>query len=404
MLILPIRTESVMRRTPSVNLAIIAINVIAFSLFNTAIGGDALAAFSQRHLVFDSINPRFHQFFTYQFLHADIGHLLGNMLFLWVFGNSVNSKMGDFCYALFYLSGGIFAAWGYAAATDGVFQLVGASGAIAAVTTAYLALSPRSHVTVLIWFFLFIHFIEVPAMILILLKIVVWDNIIAPGLAGGGNIAHGAHLAGYLFGFAAAMIMLLFRGLPRDQFDMLALWKRWHQRRAFAAAMSDPKAAARARYGTAANIDFADEKQREAYEQKLDEVSKIRTDISDALAAGDQQKARDLYATLLGKDETQCLAERQQLEIARSFFSDGYFPQAAAAYDNFLRCYPGSPDRADIQLLVGIIYARDLRQYETAENRLAEALSALQDNRRKEQCEQWLTSVQAALGKDHHSP
>lgn len=393
-----------MRRTPTVNLAIIAINVIAFALFNTPVGGDALTAFSQRHLVFDSVSPSFHQFFTYQFLHADIGHLLGNMLFLWVFGNSVNSKMGDFCYALFYLSGGVFAAWGYAALTDEVFQLVGASGAIAAVTTAYLALYPRSHVTVLLWLFLFIHFIEVPAMILIVLKIVVWDNIIGPGLAGGGNIAHGAHLAGYLFGFGAAMVMLLFRGLPRDQFDMLALWKRWHQRRAFATAMADPKAAARARYGSVANVDFADEKQRQAYEQKLDEVSKIRTDISDALAAGDQQKARDLYATLLGKDETQCLAERQQLEIARSFFSDGYFPQAAAAYDNFLRCYPKSPDRADIQLLVGIIYARDLRQYETAEKRLTDALSALQDNRRKEQCEQWLASVQAALGKDHHSP
>ena len=144
-------------------------------------------------------------------------HLLGNMLFLWVFGNSVNGKMGDIPYLLFYLAGGVFAAWGYAILQAKVFYLVGASGAIAAVTTAYLALFPRSRVTVMVWFFFFIHFFEVPAMILIGLKVIVWDNVVAPKLAGADSVAYGAHIAGYFFGFLVSLNMLFLRALPRDQ-------------------------------------------------------------------------------------------------------------------------------------------------------------------------------------------
>ena len=144
-------------------------------LINTGLTGPRWADFATDPFALRSADPAIYQFITYQFRHGDVWHLLGNMLFLWVFGNSVNSKMGDWAYVVFYLAGGVFAAWGYAMLESPGFTLVGASGSIAAITTAYLVLYPRSRVTVLLWFFL-IHFFELPAMIIIGVKIVLWDK------------------------------------------------------------------------------------------------------------------------------------------------------------------------------------------------------------------------------------
>ena len=90
--------------------------------------------------------PQLHQFFSCMFLHADTVHLLGNMVFLWVFGSAVNDKLGHAGYAAFYLAGGVIAGVGYVL-LSGVAPALGASGAIAAVTGAFLVLFPRVRVT-----------------------------------------------------------------------------------------------------------------------------------------------------------------------------------------------------------------------------------------------------------------
>ena len=215
MIILPIRTEMVARHPPLANYTILAANCFVFLIVNLT-GSDAIGAFKARYLVLNADWPAVHQFFTYQFLHEGWAHLAGNMLFLWVFGNSVNAKMGDFAYVLFYLAGGVFA--GAAFALVSADRLLGASGAIAAVTTAYLVLFPRSRVTVLYVLF-FIGTFEMPAIALIGLKIILWDNMIAPKLFGAGNVATSAHLGGYLFGLVAASILLLIRAIPRRGVD-----------------------------------------------------------------------------------------------------------------------------------------------------------------------------------------
>ena len=73
--------------------------------------------------------------------------------------------------------------------------------------------------------------------------------------------------------------------------------------------------------------------------------------------------------------------------------------EAAAAFDGFLACYPRSADAADVHLLLGIIYARDLGQYETAETHLEAALERIGERARVEQCKRWLRDVRVALGK-----
>ncbi|MHC4696470.1 MAG: rhomboid family intramembrane serine protease [Planctomycetota bacterium] len=400
-MIIPIRTEATIRQTPYVNQLLIGANLFCFLMLDERMPGlgRSAATFRDQYLILQSNEPGFFQFFTYQFLHQDIPHLLGNMLFLWVFGNAVNGKMGQVPYLLFYLAGGVFAAWGWASVTTEAGRLLGASGSIAAVTTAYLALFPRSRVTVLVWFFI-IHLFQWPAMVIIGLKIIVWDNLVAPQIGDTGqNVAYTAHLAGYLFGFAGALGMLFFRALPRDQFDILALWSRWNRRRQFASAMADPEAAARAQFGRAARVPTADSKQRAEEDQHLDQVSELRSRISEMLGRRDLAAGAAEYEKLVAIDPRQCLSELQQLDVAREFYRGGRFPQAAAAFDRFVESYPRSREFKDVLLLLGIVYARDLQQYETADKYLTQSLEGLHDEQRRVQCLDWLKNVRAALAR-----
>jgi len=392
---IPIRTEMIVRRTPLANYAIIGANVLAYLVFDMA-GSDSLVAFKHQNLMLNAGWPSLYQFFSYQFLHEGIAHLGGNMLFLWVFGNSVNAKMGDWTYFLFYLAAGVFAGWTFAFGHSA--QLVGASGAIAGVTTAYLALFPRSRVTVL-YFFFFIGFFEMPATVLIVLKIIVWDNIIAPGMQGAGAVAVEAHLGGYGFGFVAAMVMLLVRAIPRDHFDALSLLDRWNRRRAFRSAMDDPAARRAAEFGRVARDAASSAKIDSAEGAKLDRITDLRRRIGEALDRGDAEAGASLYEELTTVDHSQCLPQRQQLDVARTFYAGGRFPQAAGAFDRFVACYPNGPESQEVRLLLGIIYARDLQQYAVAEKHLESTLEKLGSSDRRAQCLKWLDIVRQALGK-----
>lgn len=392
---IPIRTETVVRRTPTANYFLLALNAAAFLLFDETFAARSMLEFRFRYLHLESDQPLFHQFLTYQFLHGDAMHLIGNMLFLWVFGNSVNAKMRNGPYLLFYLAGGIFAGFGHALLHRN--PLIGASGAVAAVTTAYLVLFPRSHVTVMLWIFFFIQFFEVPAMFIIGLKIIVWDNIIGPSLGGGAEkVAHQAHLAGYLFGFLGALFMLLIRALPRDQFDMLAIWERRRRRLEFARGAEEAGWSSQGNLGRAAAMD---PKQREAEMRAFDEITSFREKIAAEFEKPDPAAAATLYLQLLEKNPNQCLPEPQQLEVGREFYRSGRFTEAAAAFDRFLLSYPGSSEAPNVRLLLGIIYARELRHYENADVQLTHSLRTLRDAVRKDQCFRWLKDVRAALGR-----
>lgn len=405
LLLVPVRTDAPIRRRPWINHALIAVNVLAY--FAT----DVLAARLnlgeekdlKRRLMLSLSAPDVTQFFTYQFLHADFWHLLGNMLFLWVFGNSVNSKMGHLPYLLFYLACGVFSGVGFAAVSDG--NLMGASGAIAGVTTAYLVLFPRSEVTVFYWLWIYIGTMHVQALLLIGLKIIMWDNILAPNLTSRGDVdsvAYSAHLAGYLFGCVVCAFMLLIRALPRDEYDMLALIKRYRQRRQFRAIMADADARAQATFGRVARpvSSVMARPVEEAPPEIPDEITVLRAEVGDLLTKGDYSAAADRYEELTAKAPEQCLSRRQMLLVANQLMALGRHPQAAAAYEKFLKAYPTDSDIVQIKLLLGIIYAKYLRQYHAAERYLRECVSRLTDPQQIQQAQDWLATSAAGLGHD----
>jgi membrane associated rhomboid family serine protease len=196
------------RTTPFVTLAIIALNLLVFVAMPAA-GTPEYEAFLRTWGVTPaSFTPQ--AVITAMFVHAGLGHLLSNLLFLWIFGDNVEDRMGHLRYLLFYALCGLAAAllqvWVEAGSS---VPMVGASGAIAGVLGAYLVLFPQSRVLTLV----FIVFVEVPASLLLgvwfatqLLSGLGTLSALRPEDLGG--VAFWAHAGGFA---AGAALVLLFR-------------------------------------------------------------------------------------------------------------------------------------------------------------------------------------------------
>ncbi len=145
--------------------------------------------------------------FVSMFLHGGFLHLAGNMLFLWIYGDNVERRLGSVRYLLWYLTTGAAATLFHAAFDSGSdIPLVGASGAISGILGFYFAWFPRNQVRLLFLLPPFLmNVFEVPARIVLGLYLVA-DNLLPFLLADGGGVAHGAHIGGFLAGAAAAFL------------------------------------------------------------------------------------------------------------------------------------------------------------------------------------------------------
>jgi len=142
------------------------------------------------------------------FLHAGWLHLLGNMLFLAVFGNNIEDRFGRIRYLLFYLACGYAAAYGFAAAMPrSVLPLIGASGAISGVLGAYLVLFPRARVWSLVPFLLFLP-LRIPAWLVLGLWFALqWAYSAGLAAGGAGSVAYLAHVIGFALGAAIGLVV-----------------------------------------------------------------------------------------------------------------------------------------------------------------------------------------------------
>ena len=152
---------------------------------------------------------------TAMFLHGGLLHLVGNMLFLFVFGNNVEDRLGRVRYLLFYLACGYAATYGFALSNPTSEEtLVGASGAIAGVLGAYLIVFPRARVTSLIPFLFFIP-VWLPAwMVLGSWFLLQWVYSAGAGSAEGAGVAYLAHVVGFV---AGVVLVILLGGLRADR-------------------------------------------------------------------------------------------------------------------------------------------------------------------------------------------
>jgi membrane associated rhomboid family serine protease len=155
-------------------------------------------------------------FFTSMFLHGGWAHFLGNMLYLWIFGDNVEDRMGHLGYLAFYVTGGLFAGTTHLMMNPAsVVPTIGASGAIAAVMGAYFLLYPQSRVMTLLVFFFWIQIISVPAVVYLfvwfLMQLASGTLALATAGPNEGGVAWWAHAGGFLYGFLAVILLGLRR-------------------------------------------------------------------------------------------------------------------------------------------------------------------------------------------------
>jgi membrane associated rhomboid family serine protease len=206
---IPLRDIIPSRTTPVVTVSIIVLNAMVF-LYQWSLGRDV-----ESFVVYFGLVPAAFSWitvFTSMFLHGDFLHFAGNMLYLWIFGDNVEDRMGHGRFVVFYLLCGTAAALAQTI-TDpsSVVPMVGASGAIAGVMGAYFVLYPRSRILTLVPIFFFIQLIEVPAIFFLGIWFVmqfisgVGSVARAAGEPGGG-IAFWAHVAGFAAGLSAVSV------------------------------------------------------------------------------------------------------------------------------------------------------------------------------------------------------
>ena len=208
---IPLRDVIPSRTTPFVTIGLIVVNVLVF-LYELSLG----EAYLERFLFSWGLVPATFSWvavLSSMFLHGGVMHVGSNMLFLWIFGDNVEDRMGHGRFVVFYLLCGLAAALAQTAMSpDSIVPMVGASGAVAGVMGAYFVLYPHSRIVTLVPIFFFIHIMEVPAILFLgvwfLLQFVSGVGSIAAATGGepAGGIAFWAHVAGFVAGLGGVLV------------------------------------------------------------------------------------------------------------------------------------------------------------------------------------------------------
>jgi membrane associated rhomboid family serine protease len=225
--VIPLRDANPVRRVPIVTIGLIVACVAAFAyeLGTQSTGGDAAleALFFRYGLVpadltaalsgspTQSLSQELLTIPTSMFLHGGWLHLIGNMLYLWIFGNNIEDRLGRLPFLLFYFVGGFAAAFSQVLiGPNSTVPVIGASGAIAAVLGAYLVLFPRARVLSLVFLGFFYQLLEVPALVVLGLWFVLQliDGLASLGVeSSSGGVALFEHIGGFIAGVLVGLVL-----------------------------------------------------------------------------------------------------------------------------------------------------------------------------------------------------
>jgi membrane associated rhomboid family serine protease len=206
---IPLRDVIPSRTTPYITVTIIVLNALAW-FYELAMPSEVLPFFLQIYgVVPASFNAS--SLVTSMFLHGSWSHVLGNMWYLWIFGDNVEDRVGHGRFIIFYMLCGFAAALGQTLMDPAsTLPMIGASGAIAGVMGAYFVLYPRSRVLTLIPLVIFWEVIEVPATFLLgfwfLMQLFSAGAIAVTANSAGGGVAFMAHVAGFVCGVGGIFV------------------------------------------------------------------------------------------------------------------------------------------------------------------------------------------------------
>lgn len=371
---LPIGTDHDGRKPAWAVAGLIAANLAMYAAMQAGVGeawvGESglgpIEAFVAR-FAFDPAQPRWWQTLTYQFVHdpGGIWHLAANMLFLWVFGKPVESHVGWWRFLLLYLVGGVAACLGHWALSRS--PVIGASGAVFAVTGLFAALFPRGHTRFL--FLIGMGIIAIPNLWVVglyALLDLLRQLSVSTGLAAS-RVAAAAHLAGLAFGLVAGVLLLRFGFVPRGSWDLLYLITQWKRRRDMRAAVRGggapwvatipPPPPPRPGFATEARVETPE--------------ARLRAEVRARLASRDAVGAVEAYRRLLALDPAARLPADAQLDLANRALEADAPDLAAIAYERFLAGAGNDPRRIEVRLLLALVLVRRLGEKVRARPHLA---------------------------------
>jgi len=281
------------------------------------------------------------------FLHANFLHLGGNMLYLWIFGDNVEARLGRVGYVAAYLGTGVLATLAFALLSGGsMTPLIGASGAISGVLGFYLLWFPHNQIRVALFLFFYFMFIHVRAIWVLAFYLVV-DNLLPllrEAESGGGGVAHGAHIGGFLSGVVCAFLWDRIRGrvpAPRPQPHVERRATPWTR-------------------GT----------------------GPIRVGAADAFHAavhmGRMEDAAHAFSRLVREGGKPPMAD-DVFALGRWLYESDFAQDAAAVLRFYLANYPRGPDLDRAHLALGVMLARRLGQPVAAREHLLSVIDLTQD-------------------------
>jgi membrane associated rhomboid family serine protease len=375
--VIPLSSDRPLRRPSLINPILVALNVGVF-LFGALYQRLEPRAFEALQgslvLIPGEALQRPWTLLSFAFLHGGLMHILGNMLFLWVFGANVEDRLGRIGYLAFYLLGA-----GAAGALFAGFEknpVLGASGAVAAVTGAYLVLFPRTQIrTVFFWFAIGAY--DIPAWWFIGAQ-VAW-NLWQQSTHTSGNVATLAHLGGYAYGAGIAMLLLATGILKREVYDLFSITKQAARRREFREIESRRRRAAAQGKSPEQAL-----RKRTAPEPVVDQLAADRAEVTLRLGDGDLSGAAAAYRALLDRylavPGATLLSRKTQYDLGNALHAAGDHATAARAYEIFLEGYPKDHEAPTVRLMLGIINARYLNDPVRAKSEIARALPGLDED------------------------
>ena len=288
---------------------------------------------------FRPVDPDVLALFTSMFLHGGFMHLAGNMLFLWIYGDNVEHRLGPVRYLVAYLGTGILATLSHALLDFGsALPMVGASGAISGVLGFYFVWFPRNRVRLWIMLFpIFMNVVYAPARLVLGMYLVI-DNLLpflATRGAGGGGVAYGAHIGGFVGGLAYA-------------------W--WSERREVQRRPAD----------------FEPEPEAPAFDADPSSPRGVRQ----LIAAGEHERAAHAYFGLSAARTARLLMPEDSINFGRWLANNGYSDAALVVYQRHLHDYPLGPYAAEAHLGAGLVQLYGRNQPTAAYQHLVAVLDA----------------------------
>jgi membrane associated rhomboid family serine protease len=396
---IPLGTDRPLARTTVVTLVLIGLNVALYligALRRGPVDPDEARAFGAAFAAADplaealklsrgAVGGKAWTLVTYAFLHADFWHIFGNMLVLWVFGPNVEDRLGKIGFLVFYVLAAAISGGAYIAFSP--YPVIGASGAVAAVTGAYAVLFPRTTIKCLV-FIVFIGVFNIPALWFI--AIAVARDLL--GIGSGGRVAYQAHLAGYAFGSTVAFILLATKILPREPYDLFQIFRQKRRRAELRAAVEESTRASRAKPSPIRDGPAV-------VSAVPEEALQLRARVNAAITAGDLTAAATLYRELCetypAHPPVLVLSRQNMMLLANHLFSAGEHAQASRVYERFMAGYPTDAELPHVKLMLGLIGVRYLNKPAEARTLLNDAAARLTDEQHAELARSLLAEIDA---------